>query len=225
MNLVGDKSLDRINIRMFNKFSIFYKDKNITDFSVKSRKVILLIEYMIVNRFKNTTQERLFDILWEDKSKCDNPANALKNLVYRARTLLEKLFDTDNINFILYKNDTYIWNNEIDCIVDVEEFEKLLIKALDTTIDDEKRIELYLKALSFYTGEFLDKKSSEYWVLAKKTYYASEYIKNVIKAVELNLKNKRYKDIINICEVATEHYPFEEQIQILLIKAYTLAGL
>ncbi|MDF2686195.1 MAG: transcriptional regulator, family [Clostridia bacterium] len=219
-----DEMKKQINICMFGDFSITYNDKILTDFSAKSKKVISLIEFLIVNRNKNITQEKIYDILWEDDDKCDNPANALKNLVYRARILLCKLFNMENKEFILYKQNTYIWNNDIDCVVDVEEFECLLTKASDITISDDIRIDLFIKAFNLYKGEFLSKAASEYWVLTKSTYYASIYIKNIIEAAELILNQKRYEDLIHICEVAIEYYPFEEQIQILLIKAYAFSG-
>jgi DNA-binding SARP family transcriptional activator len=214
----------QIYIRLFGDFSITYNDKVLTDFSVKSKKVISLIEFLIINRNNDITQEKIFDILWEDDKGCDNPANALKNLVYRARILLCKLFNIDDKEFIIYKQNTYEWNTDIDCIIDVEEFEKLLKKASDTTLSEDIRIDLYIKAFSLYKGEFLSKSANQYWVLTKSTYYTSLYIKNIIEASELLLSQKRYEDIINICEVATEYYPFEEQIQILLIKAYSFAG-
>ena len=127
-------------IKMFGKFSIQYGDRIITDDIGRVKKVWMLIEYLIANREKAVSQEKLIEVLWSEE-ECENPTGALKNLVYRARNVLKKLGETVGHEAIQYVRNTYAWNNQIPCHVDVEEFEKMCQKAASHHCDVESKID------------------------------------------------------------------------------------
>ena len=54
-------------------------------------RITKLLSYIISHWNSNISVGELSDALWNDEES-DNPANALKNLVYRARSILKKNF-------------------------------------------------------------------------------------------------------------------------------------
>ena len=111
-------------IRTLGGFSIQYGDRQISDADARTKKVWLLLEYLISNRGKDISAEQLGEAIWRDDEESINPSNALKNLVYRARTLLKQLRPDTGEDYIVFTRNSYVWNCDFPCVVDVEEFEK-----------------------------------------------------------------------------------------------------
>lgn len=71
-------------INMLGEFTLRYGENVISDQEGRSKKLWLLIEYLVTFRGKEISQNDLIDLLWPDDSN-GNPANTLKTLVHRAR--------------------------------------------------------------------------------------------------------------------------------------------
>ncbi|MEG2814204.1 MAG: winged helix-turn-helix domain-containing protein, partial [Oscillospiraceae bacterium] len=125
--MLYDNKKKDLYVKAFGEFSIHYNDIAIGDYENRSHKVWTLIEYLLINRSETTKQEKIYNILWNDYEIGGQPANALKNLIYRARKALAEL-KTDT-ELILFFRNTYIWNSEINIIVDCEQFEKNIQQA------------------------------------------------------------------------------------------------
>ena len=138
---------NKIAVKMLGEFSIQCGDRVVTDNVGRVKKVWMLIEYLLANRDKSVSQEKIIDILWSEE-ECENPTNALKNLVYRARTMLREL-GTDE-EYICYVRNSYEWNNDIPCEIDIEQFEFWWKKALSDP--QEKKLDDYLHAVELYRG-------------------------------------------------------------------------
>ena len=76
-----------IEIQMLGEFAITINGNTITNLKGRTKRVWMLIEYLIANRHSDISIEKLIDVLWGE-DECGDPVNALKNLVYRARTCL-----------------------------------------------------------------------------------------------------------------------------------------
>ena len=133
--------------------------------------------------------------------------------------MLSSLSD-DKTEYIKFVRNTYRWNNDIPCTVDVEEFERYWSEASDKEKSIDERISLYEKALSIYGGEFLPKSSYVNWVIAKSSYYTSIYNECVLRVCSLLADTKRFEEMVGVCEKAVVIAPFEEQIHKWLIYAY-----
>ena len=78
----------------------------------------LLLEFLVANRLKDLSLEQITEAVWNDEEESDNPANALKNLVYRARTILRELCPKQAADYIVFSRNTYLWNRDLPCTVD-----------------------------------------------------------------------------------------------------------
>lgn len=211
-----------IQVKMLGGFSIQWGDRIVSEEDGRTKKVWMLIEYLLSNRSVDISQEKLIELLWEE-DESDAPLNALKNLVYRARKQLGVLTAENNVEFIRYTRGSYGWNNSLPCEVDIEKFEELYDLAKRGTTAEE-RIDHYMEAIRLYQGEFLPKTAYANWVISKSTYYMSIYNECVRDVGVLLLERARYDDIIRICERAVSIYPFEEDIHRLLLYTYYKTG-
>ncbi|WP_158584746.1 MULTISPECIES: hypothetical protein [Erysipelotrichaceae] len=109
-----------IHVKMFSYFEMEIDGKTLSDETLHSNMLVKLIVYILCNRKAIISANDLCDVLWrEDES--DNPIGALKNLLYRLRTILKKTFGYND--FIKTLRGAYAWNNDVKVIIDAEEFE------------------------------------------------------------------------------------------------------
>lgn len=207
-----------IRITMLGNFQISVGNCVISVSSKRTNQLWNLLEYLITFRNKSISQEKLIEVLWPEDN-CDNPNNALKNLIYRVRMLfLEKDIPFAK-DIILFHRGLYHWNNELNCIIDVEEFEKFYRMSVQA-IEPLEKIELYQRAITLYNGNFLPNSSHESWVIPLASYYRSIYFKCVSQLVKLLLEKKHYEEVINVCENAIIIDSYEENPHKYLILAF-----
>lgn len=220
--------IPQIDVTMFGGFSLKIGDRTIGDETGRSKQLWTLLEYLIANRKNHISQEKLCGILW-DEDDCSNPANALKNLVYRARNLIDSACEDVKggalkYECIVFKRNVYSWNNELPCVIDIEEFESAFEAANKPGLTDNEKIYFYSKAVGLYKGDFLPKSSMQYWVTASSGYYENIYIKCVKNLCGLLVNTLRNDDAALVCEKALVVEAFDESLHELLINIYLLNG-
>ena len=99
-----------LQIRMLGTFSIVFRDAEINDGDNRSRKVWLLLAYMIYCRNRPVPPEELVSLLWGGEERSTNPLNALKTMFHRVRTCLNQLGDSAGHEFIVRRGGSYAWN-------------------------------------------------------------------------------------------------------------------
>jgi DNA-binding SARP family transcriptional activator len=208
---------------MLGEFSMKYGDYDISDTINRSKKMRTLLTYLITFKDREVSQSELIDALWPDES-VDKPANTMKTMLHRARAALKQLGIDDAQELISYKSGAYAWTPSVPCSVDVEEFDKLLAEAEKTGITNEEKADLLISACAVYKGDFLPKNSFDMWVVPISSYYRSRYIHAVITASDLLDEQKRYEDIIMLCQAAVAIDPYEEYLHRSLIRALVSAG-
>lgn len=213
----------KIEIKMLGEFSITINGNRVTNLKGRTKRVWMLIEYLIANRKKDISTEMLAKALWEEY-ECSDPLNALKNLVYRARQLLREISHDDSAQFITFVRNTYAWNNDYPCTVDIEQLEDCWRKINDFTNPDEERIRLCERAIALYRGEFLPKSTYSSWVIPMGAYYSSLFSDCVQIGCKLLMKQYRMEEVIRICESALIYSPLEEPIHKTLLYAYINSG-
>ena len=167
-----------LRVRMLGNFSISLDGREIDDSGNRSRKVWLLLAYIIYCRKRPISQEELVSLLWGDEEESSNPLNALKTMFHRVRTTLNQLDSAAGHNLIVRQGGSYAWNTEIPMELDVEEFDQLCGEGAAEQ-DEERRLACYLQAAGLYQGDFLSKLASEPWVVPIVAYFHNLYLKIV----------------------------------------------
>lgn len=182
------------NVKTLGILEINYSKNVFPEQGKRSRQVELLIIYLILNRDKNITSKQLISYLWSDKEN-QVTIGALRNLVYRARKDLKKLYAKESC--ILSKGHSYFWNPAIKCQVDYEEIVELSEKILsDNDTDSQYRNCCLL--VDRFENPFLPEFQDNEWIaqLNKKL------LKNCFDAVFLTidkLENEgRFREIVEL---------------------------
>lgn len=202
-----------IEINTFGTFKVTYGDKVITDEVIRSDKLTKLLIFMVLNRKKTITMDEISRSLWQDE-EIDNPAGALKNLMYRLRTVLKNTFGDEQ--FIISSRGSYSWNTDVHCSIDCENFDKLIGAAKDST-DIAESIENYEKAIKLYQGDFMPKILDMHWVIIQNAFYHSMYLTSVKELCELYLIEEKFLEMETLCAEALEIDRLDEQIYYYLI--------
>lgn len=220
---LGDiNKADTLRISMFGGIELSYGNNKIGENLNRSKKLWNLLAYIITHRNKNISQGEFIDVLW-GQSECTNPENALKNLLYRVRNLLEPIKTMDK-ELILSSSNSYHWNNTLACTIDIEIFEHNIKLASNTSLDIETRICLYNEAIQLYKGSFLSNHSNELWVIPLSTHFHNLFLQAVISLAKLLENEHMYDEMLNICNYALQIDSLDEKLHILLIKAYLRQG-
>lgn len=165
---------DTLRVQMLGEFTLQYGCQEISDNDNRSRKVWLLLAYMIYCRNRSVSQEDLVNLLWGEEERSSNPLNALKTMFHRVRTMLNQLDASAGHTLIIRRDGSYAWNPDVEFFFDVEEFEALC-RAGAAAAEEDVRLENYLQALDLYQGDFLTKLSSEPWVVPISAYFHNLY--------------------------------------------------
>lgn len=213
-------SLPPLHFRMLGTCSICFKEHTLRTTDSHSKKIWILLFYMLLNRNREISQAEYIDLLWK-KGKITNPTGALKTLMHRLRKFLDSLSYPDAI--IIPHHGTYAFNPAVPCCIDVEEFAMLCRKA-ESQRGTDKYTELLRQALSLYEGDFLPESMDNTWVASLSAQYHALYLHSVRLLIELYMQKEAYAQSANLCWKALTVAPYEESIHYHLIHSLYLSG-
>lgn len=204
---------ETLNVQMLGGFSLSLGEKIISCQDKRSPRVWNLLAYLVFFHQKAVSSDELITALWGENS--DNPANALKTTLHRARALLDTLYPGAGHELILAGKGSYRWNQDCPISLDCREMEHLLHRS---EAEPEQQLELLLEALSLYQGGFLDSQSAEAWSIPYSTYYQQLYLQALYRAVPLLEQEQRYEEAAALCRSALQHDPYAEATYQLLMR-------
>ncbi|MBR4724429.1 MAG: hypothetical protein IK071_01470 [Lachnospiraceae bacterium] len=214
---------DSLIIKTFGGFSMTHGDKTISDQDNRSKKLWIILEYLIAFHDRHVPQSTIIDLIWNEESVSADPENALKTALHRIRAMLDELQLSEK-KTIIHKQGTFSWNKAIACEFDFEQFVELYNKALSGDKDDDEKINLLMQAFDLYNGEFLPKCSTESWASNLATRYQNIFEKLVNELAQLLIKYDRYSDVTDICGKAASLDPLDENINYYLVMGLFKSG-
>ncbi len=187
----------------------------------RSDMLVKLLSFLIIHRERALYIQDLSNALWQD-DETDNPAGALKNLMYRLRLILKKVFG--NHEFIITNRGTYQWNCEIEIILDFEVFEEKCknAKKAGNLGDFAKETKLYEEAIVLYKGGFLAKYSEVHWIVPLASYFHSLFLSSVKNLAQTYMNTGKYEEIEQVCTKALKIEMVDERMYIYIIKSLIL---
>jgi DNA-binding SARP family transcriptional activator len=216
----------KVYIYTLGKFYIREGNSVISESSSRSKRMWEVFKYLLSNRDKSFLPETILDNIWPEKDYAD-PNTVMRAQMFRLRQALGTDVPEKSLTAnIVFSQGSYHWENNIDCWIDVDEFEKMVGKASMLAGDNpEAAIELYQNALELYKGEYLPESSFSEWIVPVRTYYHDLFLSSLFELVELLKGMRAHDQIIRACEKAAAIDYFEEGIHIRLIEALLAKGL
>ena len=173
------------------------------------KKVVSFLQYLIVNHTRLISSDELIRQFWT-QSGSSNPANSLKNMIFKARSLLRELCPGFE-NLFVTRQGGYAWNPAVNLRLDAEEFARMCQTARKQA--GEEHMETLLGALALYRGDFLSGNDDD-WTVPPRRYYQILFL-DACKLVLPFLQEKgRLTEVIGICEQAAA-VDFGEEIFIV----------
>lgn len=213
---------NKIRVQMLGNFSISLGQNTVDDNGNRSKKMWLLLAYMIYSRSRPISQDELLRLLWGDEED-NNPQSALRTMFHRVRTMLNQLNDSAGHDLIVRRGGNYAWNTQLPLELDVESFDKLCRDGAISQ-DEEQRLTLYRQALNLYQGDFLSKLSSEAWVRPISAYFHNLYLKTVQETLVLLENRQHLEEVVALCRQALEVDPYNEDLYLHLMRSQLALG-
>lgn len=207
---------EELHVKMFSYFEMSYQGKVLSDETIRSNMLVKLLAYLLCNRKTVISATDLCDVLWQE-GESDNPIGALKNLLYRLRTILKKSFG--DVEFVKTLRGAYVWNEDIPVVIDAEVFENKC-KEAKQEVDVLKKQLLLEEALSLYKGKFLPKFTTEHWILRQSIYYHNLYVTSSKLLAKVYEEIQAYDKMELLCNKTLKSEELDESIHCLLMKAY-----
>lgn len=163
------------------------------------KKTLSFLQYLIANHSRNIPSEELIDVFWPNSST--DPANALRNMLFKIRVLLRTMFP-EEVDLLQTFQGYYAWNPQIRIEVDYERFESLCLEARKCSGRDRKESRgLLLKAVSLYKGDFLPGNDGE-WARTSRQYYRTLFLDACRALLPLLENAEEWVEMIRICDRA-----------------------
>ncbi len=211
----------KLKIYMLGRFAFEYDGQIILEDEGKIHKVWTLLGFLISNHNRRIGAHELPELLCGD-DRSNNPAKAVKNLVYRLRCLLSDSGLPEQ-NYVVQNGGIYSWNNECEFSIDTEEFMELYNMAKKVTYDYEKAVDLYLKAIALYKGKFLPHAVYDEWAVNATTYFHRVFTECIFELYAILEKKRDFEKMLPVCEKALAIDAYDEAIYRIYI--YCLAEL
>ncbi len=201
----------KLYVTMFGGISVTWNGHSITEKDSRSRKIWLLLAYLLHERGRHISQDEIIRLLWDEEDEQTNPQGSLKTALHRLRTMLNKLDDTAGHKLVLRRDSSYAWNTAFALDYDAEIF-NTLYREVTAALDDDIRLAHCLQAFRVYQGDFLPSLHHEPWVAQVSAKYHAMYLEVVKTAVSILEDRGSTGDIIEICRQALKIEPFDEKL-------------
>lgn len=210
-----------LTVNTLGNFQITDGNETIDSASLHSNMLFKLLMYMLLYRDKTLTVDDISEAIWQAE-ETDNPAGALKNLMYRLRKSLGQVFGGGN-DYIITDRGSYRWNPDIKVNLDIEKFEELINEAKNENVFEDAIIK-YEQAIAIFQGDFLTCLLDLHWILTLNTYYHSLYLSCVKGLSELYIKTAQYEKMDRLCNEALKYESGDEQLYCYQIEARMRCG-
>ena len=161
------------------------------------------------------SRERISLDFWPDST----PARVRSNFhttLYRVRQALGE-------NIIVYKDENYAVNPDLDIWCDAHEFESLVKKARPLPYRDARTEDLWFHAVTLYQGDFLPQLEGE-WVSDYREMLNEYYIEALVALGECARARRDLGEAIKMYKQALKVDPYREEVHRTLITCYAERG-
>lgn len=184
------------------------------------KKTLSFLEYLIMNHSRNISREELTDIFWGETESRD-PANALRNMLHKVRSLLKEMFPKEEKNLLQTFCGCYVWNPEVTIELDTEKFEKVCLES--RKYSGKKGMGFLRQAVALYKGDCLAGNDSD-WVRGPRQYYKALYLdacKNLLPLLE---EEEEWMELVSVCSQAYQADFCVEEFTCYQMRAFIAMG-
>jgi DNA-binding SARP family transcriptional activator len=211
----------RMRILFLGNFQVLILDRIVDEWPSKKGKSIFA--YLSYHSDRRISRDILMDVFWP-KSMRDSARNSLNVAIHGLRKRLQQ-FDPEK-EYIVFSNESYSINPEMEIWTDVNEFGDLWMKAqsLERNKGLEAAAAFYDQVASTYSGDFMSDELYEDWSTLERENLKEIFLVALEKISECRLQAGSLEETISICKVILERDGCREEIYRRLMCCYQKAG-
>ena len=205
---------DKVRIRAMGAFVIDVNGNPCENLPVRSRKGVTLLLYLIMEKGRLVSSQRLIREMWSGK-RSESPESALKTLVSRTRAMLNELSPGLGA-CIASATGGYRWEKPDNVTVDVLEIMEIFEK-LREDCTREDRAALTDQMMALYRGDLYSTGEVSGDVISVNHLHR-EYLDAVLKYVAQLREEESYNRLCEVCRQAMQIDDMDEQLHIELMQ-------
>jgi DNA-binding SARP family transcriptional activator len=154
-------------------FQVYQDDRPITVWPSSKGKAVF--KYLVTHREHPTAKEVLMELFWPGVDP-DAARNSLNVAIYGLRQALRQA--RPSFSHVLFQNDCYLLNPNMQVWVDIEAFAEHLADGQDLENHRKQVVAMreYRAAEALYQGEFLQEDRYEDWPIAQRQRLQDDYL-------------------------------------------------
>ena len=210
-----------IRIQFFGQLKVEMRGNTLPP--IPGKKVNSILAYLLYNHAKPIHREKLMGKFWGDNAP-SSARNSLNVAIHTIRKQFQEILPEQDV--LIYQNQYYSINSNLDIITDVELFMQYWQKG--NRIEKEQGLEnalgAYNKAAALYQGDFLEDMLYEEWSEAFRDNLKETYLFILDRQSNYFFSKKAYGVAINICKKMLAKDPCMEDVHRKLIICYKKIG-
>ena len=198
-------------------FQVYLNDQPVGDW--RNGKGKSVFKYLVTHHDRPVSKEILMDLFWPDADP-SHARNSLNVTIYYIRqTLSEPL----SFSHVLFKDDCYLLNPELDIWVDSEFFSQhiALARAMEHHENLESAIREYCDAEALYGGEFLEEDRFEAWPVSLRQSLQNDYLSLLDRLSRYYFDQQNYDACVTVCNKILAVDACQEDAHRQLMRCYS----
>ena len=191
-----DLSSPSLVVHCLGPFQMYSDNKPIERWPSNKGKSIF--KYLVNNRERPVAKEVLMDLFWPEADP-DSARNNLNVAIYGLRQAFRN-GDTD-FSHVLYQNEHYLLNPELQIWLDVEEFMTRFQNGQRLWREGHviEAVREFHAAEALYQGEFLEEDRYEEWLMPLRQQLTGNYLELLERLSQYYFDKEEYTSCITIC--------------------------
>jgi DNA-binding SARP family transcriptional activator/FixJ family two-component response regulator len=220
-NVRGQPDTSRMRVFFLGHFRTIINDQLLDEWP--SRKGKSLFAYLSYHYNKPIFRDALMDVFWP-KSMAESARNSLNVVIHGLRKRLQQ-FDAAK-EYIIFKNECYCINPEIDIWTDVDELRGLWrnARAGEKSQGLEAAAQFYEQIAAIYNGDFMSDEIYEDWSTLERENLKEIFLVTLEKISEARFRLGNLAEAINICKAILDRDSCREEIYRRLMCCYQKTG-
>ncbi len=182
-----------------------------------------IFQYLVTYRKRPVVKEVLMEIFWPEAPP-DAARNNLNVAIYGLRQALRQV--QPSFSHLLFQDDSYLLNPELQVWVDYEAYTDLLNSArtLERQGDIDKAMRRYCAAEAMYQGEFMEEERYDDWPIPLRQQLQNEYLNLLNQLIGHYFDHEDYLACTTMCHKMLAIDPYREEAHRYLMRCYLRQG-
>lgn len=209
----------KIQITLLGRFEITLDGRPVLAGMAQSRKIQLLVQYLLLQYGRPASHGELTTALWGNAGDADM---SLRAVMHRFRAMAAKESPALS-NCILTSRGAYVWNMDLDCEVDIFTIRRLA-EEVESETDPDRRAELRRRIIDRYTGRLLPDSAGEPWVERQRVWLHNLYKDTLFSLIEYGKEREELEQVVELCRRGLCADPYDERLYVEQILALENMG-